>query len=582
MSALLQLIDITYSHSHQSLFNGLNLTINSGDKIGLVGHNGCGKSTLLSVIKGDVDIDGGEIRKPNHVNVAIVEQFVPNHLLSLNLLEALTELFNADELLSDAWRAESQLLALGFTEAQFSIPVKGLSGGQQNLLLIARALLLEPQLLLMDEPGNHMDIAAMSRLEQFLTEQCECPFLIISHDQHLLDNVCKKTVFLRDKRTYEFDLPFVAATEKLAENDEAAQKRLALEEKEIKRLQATAKRLAIWGREHDNESLSRKAKTFERRAQKLDEAKTEVSKGSGLNLTLKNHNLGAKQVLALQDCDVYTPDNSRKLLTIDELYIRPGDRVALLGINGVGKSTTLEAIRRKFASDDPQSGAIRFNPRVELGYYDQQLVSLEQDKTRIDWLREATSANEDELKYSLINAGVEYEHFSRKVNSLSGGEKARMMFMAFALNQPNFMILDEPTNHIDLAGKVQLTDELINSGATLLITSHDRHFLDEIATRWWLIDNNTITEVTSAEAFYEGLLVLKQSKPAQVVESASKQNEQAPSIQSDCDEDAILARVDELERKLKEDKARKAKFQKPMLQQQWQQELDELWEKLET
>ena len=582
MSALLQLIDINYSHSHQTLFNGLNLTINSGDKIGLVGHNGCGKSTLLSIIKGEREIDSGEIRKPNHVNVAIVEQFVPNHLLSLTLLAALTELFSADELLSDAWRAESQLLALGFSAEQFTIPVKGLSGGQQNLLLIARALLQQPQLLLMDEPGNHMDIAAMSRLEQFLTEQCQCSFLIISHDQHLLDNVCKKTVFMRDKRTYEFDLPFAAASEKLAENDQAAEKRLALEEKEIKRLQATAKRLAIWGREHDNESLSRKAKTFERRAQKLDEAKTEVSKGSGLNLTLKNHNLGAKQVLALQDCDIFTPDGGRKLLTIDELYIRPGDRVALLGINGVGKSTTLEAIRRKFAEHERESGAIRFNPRVELGYYDQQLLSLEQDKTRIDWLREATSANEDELKYSLINAGIEYEHFSRKVNSLSGGEKARMMFITFALNQPNFMILDEPTNHIDLAGKQQLTDELMASGATLLITSHDRYFLDQIATRWWWIDNQTIVEVTSAEPFYTSLLAQKVL--------AQKSNEQQQCEQSavvlassdGLDEDAMLARVDELERKLSEDKARKAKYQKPLLQQQWQQELDELWQKLET
>ena len=284
-------------------------------------------------------------------------------------------------------------------------------------------------------------------------------------------------------------------------------------------------------------------------------------------------------MLALQDCSIFTPDGSRQLLTIDELYIRPGDRVALLGVNGVGKSSTLDAIRRKFTEDDPQSGAIRFNPRVELGYYDQQLLSLEQDISRIDWLREATDVNEDELKYALINAGVEYQHFSRLVSSLSGGEKARMMFIAFALNQPNFMILDEPTNHIDLAGKNQLTEELMASGATLLITSHDRHFLDKIATRWWWIHDNTIAEVTSAESFYHSLL---SSAPSDVKVEPQKSATQQTRVTScsEMDEDAMLARVDELERKLSEDKARKAKFQKPQLQQQWQQELDELWAKL--
>lgn len=586
MSALLQLIDISFSHSHETLFEGLNLTINHNDKIGLVGHNGTGKSTLLSLIKGDKTLDSGEIRQPNAVKIGIVEQFVSQSLQVLTLLDAVIDVLPEDEQQVLGWQAQSQLMTLGFTAAQFSLPVAGLSGGQQNLMLIARALILQPDVLLMDEPGNHMDIAALARLEQFLALECHCPFLIISHDRHLLDNVCKKTVFLRDKRTYEFDLPFAQALERLKDEDRIAQNRRALEEKEIKRLQATAKRLAIWGQQHDNEKFVRRAKSMEKRIEKLDDSKTAVSQGSPLKLSLKNHSLGAKQVMAIQDCEIKTPDQTRLLLNIEQLYVRPGDRIALLGVNGVGKSSTLETIRKRFADQAQElpsgAGDIRFNPRAELGYYDQALVAFNQSLTRLEWLREQTSANEETLKHSLINAGVLYRDFDRRVDSLSGGEKARMMFMAFSLNQPNFMILDEPTNHIDLEGKQQLTEQLTDSGATLLITSHDRHFLDEIITRWWWIDQGKIVEVTSGEAFYDSLIKRQAVNATANVTSDVTEEPIAVVSGSITDETAMLERVDELEAKLQADLARKEKFQKPQLQAQWQAELDVLWAKLEA
>lgn len=574
MSALLQLIDLSFSHNHQSLFEELNLTINQGDKIGLVGHNGTGKSTLLSLIKGELELDGGEIRKPGYVKIGIVDQFISSELKQLTLFDAVIDNIPQDERLANSWKVQSQLMALGFLSEQFTVPVKGLSGGQQNLMLIARALIQDPSLLLMDEPGNHMDIAAMARLAQFLELDCKCPFLMISHDQHLLDHVCRKTVFLRDKRCYAFELSFEQARERLEQEDLVAQKQRSLEEKEIKRLQSTAKRLAIWGREYDNESLSRKAKSIEKRIEKLDQSKTQVSKGSPLSLSLKNHDLGAKQVLAIEHCEIKTPDQAKSLLMIDQLFIRPGDRIALLGVNGVGKSSTLETIRKKFGQEDAQAGNIRFNPRVELGYYDQELASLDDNQSRLDWLRTHTSANEEELKHTLIKAGVSYQDFERTVKTLSGGEKARMMFMAFGLNQPNFMILDEPTNHIDLAGKAQLTEQLMEAGATLLITSHDRHFLDKIATRWLWIDQGGVVEVSDVQSFYQSLIESREPKKVA--------NEKAVTQQSTSlvDEEQILERIDELEAKLKADKGRKAKFQKPDLQQSWQKELTDLWQSI--
>jgi len=572
MSALLQVIDLSFSRSDTPLFEALNLTINKHDKIGLIGYNGVGKSTLLELIRGNLTLDAGEIRIPNRIQVGLVEQFVPKSLLSQRLIDAVVDVLPLEEQDTQVWRAERQLSNLGFSPAQAQLSVDRLSGGQQNLMLIARVMLLDPDVLLMDEPGNHMDISAQTQLAHYLKFDCGCPFLMISHDQHLLDKVCTKTIFIRSKKAFQYELPFSQARVRMKEEDESDEHRKAIEEKEIDRLKSTAKRLAIWGREHDNESLSRKAKTIEKRADKLDAEKTEVRDHSPLRLTLSSERLDAKQILSLENVNIETPDGARMLLHIDECLIRPGDRIALLGINGVGKSTTLERVIKAYQNENSE---IRFNPRAELAYYDQGLRSLEQPLSRLDWLRQHTTSNEDELKHGLLSAGISYHDFSRKVNTLSGGEKSRLVFLAFSLLKPNFLVLDEPTNHIDLDGRRQLAETLIDSKATLLMTSHDRHFLDEVATRWLLIQEGRLLEINDPKEFYDRLSqsLPDSSKTSPVVEESGKA--------IDFDEAEALHRIDILERKLAEDQQRKPKFQKPHLHEQWQQELDSLWQSLE-
>ncbi len=571
MSALLQVIDLSFSRSDLPLFDGLNLTINKHDKIGLIGHNGVGKSTLLELIRGQLTLDSGEIRIPNRIQVGLVEQFVPKRLLSVRLIDAVVEVLPPEEQDTQMWRAERQLSNLGFSPSQAQLNVDRLSGGQQNLMLIARVMLLEPDVLLMDEPGNHMDITAQMQLAHYLKYDCGCPFLMISHDQHLLDRVCTKTLFIRSQKAFQYDLPFSQALARMKEEDASDSQRKAVEEKEIERLKSTAKRLAIWGREHDNESLSRKAKTIEKRAEKLDAEKTEVRDESPLSLALSSEGLDAKQILSLEGVDVGTPDGARHLLSIDECLIRPGDRIALLGVNGVGKSSTLERVIHAYQQP---STDIRFNPRAELAYYDQGLRSLDGPQSRLDWLRAHTHSNEDELKHGLLSVGISYQDFSRKVNTLSGGEKSRMAFLAFSLNKPNFLILDEPTNHIDLDGRRQLAETLIDSKATLLMTSHDRHFLDQVATRWLLIQNNRLVEINDPNAFYESLN--QQTSNAK----GPAPTQEAVETDLNLNESETLVKIDFLEKRLADDRLRKPKFQKLHLHEQWQQEIDSLWESL--
>ena len=486
MNALIQIINVSFAHGEKTLFENLNLVINAKQKVGLVGHNGCGKSTLFGLINGKLQADAGEIRKLNNLRIGHVDQFVPKELARSSAADAVVSALPEEEQVYNRWRAESQLMSLGFSHSQLDQSIESMSGGQQNLVLIARALVNEPDILLMDEPGNHMDIKAMLTLENFLKNDCKCAVLMISHDAQLLDSICDKTVFIRDCTSYQFDLAYSDAKAALEKMDQDAEKRRQVEEKEIDRLQKTAKRLAIWGHQYDNEDLSRKSKSIMKRVDKLEAEKTFVTQGSGLKLSLEDQSLSAKQVLAIDDFSVMIPNSEHVLYQIDSISIKPGDRVALLGANGCGKSTLLNLVRDQFKLDRIQDDKIRFNPRAELGFYDQELEALTSSESRLDWLRRNTSTNEEALKRTLINAGIEFREFDREVKSLSGGEKARLMFMAFSLNQPNFLILDEPTNHIDLQGKEELTEQLMSSGATLLITSHDRLFLDHIVTRWAL------------------------------------------------------------------------------------------------
>src|SRR5215510_565934 len=511
MSAILHVANLTFSRRSQPLFAHLNFMIRHGDRIGLVGHNGSGKSTLLSLIVGTEQPDQGEIWMPRGLRLGVVEQFVPQPLLGKTLEQAVLEALPEERRLTDLYCVHTLLDSLSFRSEQWRLAFDALSGGEQNLALLARALVGEPDLLLMDEPGNHMDIVALARLQRFLSTQCPYPFLMISHDRALLDSTCNRTVFLRDKTLYSFDLPYEKARTALADHDAQAWHHRQAEAKEVKRLQASATRLATWGKIYDNEDLARKAKSMQKRIERLQDEQTFVSQGSELDLQVASETLRAGSLLVLENLQVFTPDRQRQLVEGRFLQIRPGDRVALLGKNGVGKSTTLNLVLDAF---ETPHNAIRFHPNVQLGFYDQELRQFAQPIGRFAWLRSRVDGNNERITQVLLQSGVPYVDFNQPVNGLSGGERARMMFMLFRLRQPNFLILDEPTNHIDLEGREQLEQQLITSGATLLITGHDRRFIERVANRWWWINNGLLEELHDPQRFYNTVFAETSAPPA--------------------------------------------------------------------
>lgn len=257
------------------------------------------------------------------------------------------------------------------------------------------------------------------------------------------------------------------------------------------------------------------------------------------------------------------------LFDIDQFLIRPGERVALLGANGVGKSTFIRLLTGAFRG--AETNGIRLSPQVRLGYYDQELDEATSESSLVDFLIKRVDVADAQVRRRLINAGFPYRDHDKRLSVMSGGERARALFVLLSLRAPNFLILDEPTNHIDIDGKEQLEEQLLDSGAAVLITSHDRRFLDTVAQRYVLIRGKRLVEVTDPSEFYET------PDDATAPRSALRDGAEPHRPQAD---DA-LARIVEIEAMLDADLARKARFQKPELQLQWRAELEQLYKRLD-
>ena len=248
--------------------------------------------------------------------------------------------------------------------------------------------------------------------------------------------------------------------------------------------------------------------------------------------------------------------------------------MALLGHNGAGKSTFIRQLVEAY--DQESRGSIRFNPQSELGYYDQELSTLAPTHNLLSYLREACHrGTETEYKAGLIHAGFKFSDHDKKVAVLSSGEKARLMFLAIRINQPNFLLLDEPTNHIDIQGKEELEDQILKSNATVLITSHDRTFVDNITTRYVMIQNQQLVELNCPHEFYQLLLDSKQSQTPKAHQTSAI-TEQADN------EEEWLAQLIELEDKLEADLQRKPKFQKTAQHEEWRTAIKSLKTQLDA
>ncbi|MEZ8878960.1 ABC-F family ATP-binding cassette domain-containing protein [Vibrio lentus] len=586
MTTLISTSSISYDLTSCRLFDGLSFTIKKGDRIGLIGSNGCGKSTLLRLLNKDLPDYIGSVSFASYAEVALIEQQLPKRLLSMSMLDAVIDNLPSEIQLSEQWRAQIILSNLGFDESYWGQSINTLSGGQYARVLVARALIVEPDVLLLDEPSNHLDLPTLLWLEQFLMDW-KGTFVMVSHDQRLLDHVTNCTWVLRDKKLQNFSQTCTEARKALEEKDRADAERQEVEQKEINRIEKSAQRLAIWGRDFDNEGLARKAKSMEKRAAGLRTTMTRLDTIEPWTLSLSGESMKANRLLELASVPIAAAQDQAPLFDVLFQQVKSGDRVAILGKNGAGKSSLLKVLWASYQASQLEDNGY-FHPQAEVGYYDQSLNQLCDEHSLIDSLYPFYPVSQEARKMALISAGFSYERHGQKIAELSGGERSRLLFVGLSLAKYHFLLLDEPTNHLDIEGKEELAHCLTHFEGGLLLVSHDRELIEGSCNRFWYINDGQLVEMTYLDAVYDAMSVGNQvdnlevggETPSTVLSrSTVSENQHSELVQND--DELLLERLLELEELLTQDQSRKAKHQKPDLQQKWQQEIVSINAKLE-
>ncbi len=515
---------VGYTHATLPVFSGLSLEIHDDRCMGLVGPNGSGKSTLLRLIAGELVCQDGQVIRQRGLKIGYLAQdprLEAGYTLwdevfsaseELRAIEG--ELAQVEEQLGDQkvygdekalaraigrqerllaayekaggpgyeGRVRSTLRRLGFSEADFHLPVDALSGGQKKLAGLAKLIVLQPDLLLLDEPDNHLDLRGKAFLEKMI-DDFSGAVVIVSHDRFLLDLVVDEIVELEDGQLSVFsgsysEYAFEKRTRLLRQ-----QQMYDVQQREINRLEQAAKRLLLWGRLYDNKKFIRRGFNIQKRIERIDRIDKPVLERRRMDLQLSGW-VGSQKVLEIKGLDKYfpAPDGGENLVLAGlDLRIMHGERVGLIGANGAGKSVLFRLI---LDEEQPSGGTIVVGPSIRIGYYAQQHETLNGEQTLIDTARHAVDRMTEEGAVAfLLKFLFTYEQTRSQVKTLSGGERSRLQMALLMLSGANFLLLDEPTNHLDIASAEVLENALEDFEGTLLVISHDRYFLDRVVNR---------------------------------------------------------------------------------------------------
>jgi ATP-binding cassette subfamily F protein 3 len=521
---LLSAVEITRQFEAAPILDRITFEIRQGERIGLVGANGAGKTTLLRILAGLDQADAGQLSLASGAEVALLEQqpdFAPDrrlfdearqglgHIFALQreaeqTAVALSQAGDADrqEKLQKRFdflqqelhrlngfevdhRIEEVLGGLGFSQQQYDQLVRQLSGGQQNRLLLARLLLRAPDLMLLDEPTNHLDIAATEWLEQYLLSRGPA-LLLVSHDRYFLDRVCTRIVELHQGKLTDYPGNFSQYWRLRAERQQVLQKTFDKQQEYIARQEDFIRRNGVG-------LLARQAKDRMQKLSRVELVET-MQDIAGPRMGFAKAARAGDWVL---DAENLAKGFGSPLFENLTLRIHRGERWGLLGPNGVGKTTLLRTLVGELAAD---AGRVRFGANVKIAYFDQQLESVEPSLSALDAVRPPDIARytDGQLRDLLARFGVQGDLALQPVGTMSGGERSKVALARIAALEANFLVLDEPTNHLDLWSRDALEEALKRFEGTLLFVSHDRYFLDRIATQilvltpggWAVYDGN--------------------------------------------------------------------------------------------
>lgn len=548
---ILQCSHINKAFTTDVILNDISFHINDNEKAAIVGVNGSGKSTLVKIIMNELEADSGEviIRKDASIGYlaqnqeynsdkSIIEEMhnakpeikeLARRLDSLAAqmentegagLEPLIKQYDQarhhfEQLGGYAYESEitGVLKGLGFTEEDFGKPVQSLSGGEKTRVALARMLLNNPQLIILDEPANHLDLNAIHWLEGYLANY-KGAVLVVAHDRYFLDKIVTKVIELRQTRCSVFQGNYTEYSKKKQAAMEALMKQYLNQQAEIKHQEEVIAKLKSFNRE---KSIKR-AESREKMLDKIERIDKPFEENTKMNLLFKPKIQSGNDVLSVKNLSKSYDNN---LLFSDISFdIKRGEHVAIIGDNGTGKTTILKILMKMV---QPGSyGQIKFGTNVQVAYYDQEHQVLHPEKTLFQEIQDTyPDMNNTQVRNVLAAFLFTNDDVFKQVKNLSGGERGRVSLAKLMLSDANFLLLDEPTNHLDIDSKEILEHAINNFEGTILYVSHDRYFINTTATR---IINLTQKQIVSYPGNYDYYLEKK--------EDAEKAQLTAASIQS--------------------------------------------------
>ena len=482
MVSYLQIEGLTKSFGDRMLFADVTFGVYQGDKIGIIAQNGKGKSTLLSIISGEMDYESGNVVFRTGLKVGYLQQ-MPEFAGDMTVLQAVMPAVLGTE----DWNIEDrakQILSQ-FKINDFAQPIAQLSGGQVKRVALARVLLSEPEMLILDEPTNHLDIEMIEWMEKYLSKQ-NITLLMVTHDRYFLDNVCNKIIEIDREQTFTYNGNYDYYLQKREERMENLTAELA----KVKNLLRTE---LEWMRRQP-QARGSKAKYRIDNFYELEKRSQVNLSERNVELAVKGSYIGSKIFEAKDICKSY----GDKVILKDWNYtFARYDKVGIVGDNGVGKSTFIKLL---LGLVEPDSGHFDIGQTVKWGYYSQDGIEFDESKKVIDAVREIAEEIHIDEK-TRLSASQFLSHFlfapdtqQKFIHKLSGGEKRRLYLATVLMRNPNFLILDEPTNDLDIVTLSVLEDYLSKFKGCVIVVSHDRFFLDRIVDHLFVFKGNGVVK----------------------------------------------------------------------------------------
>lgn len=513
---LLQANQVSRRFADATLFEDVSFSIQTNDRIALVGRNGTGKSTLIKQIMGEEPLSDGMISRAKGLKVGYLEQHVAidsdrtiwNEMLNVfqdtlylrdqaqqaaeqlaleadntdskAYEQALERYDQLQERLKDknAYAIESEIRTVlhgfRFYEEDYDRPVQSLSGGQKTRLALAQILLMDYDLLILDEPTNHLDMETLAWLENYLLGY-QGALLIVSHDRYFLDKVAKQVIELRHNtlHIYKGNYSYYLKEKELRLEQEF--KLYARQQDEIAKLEDYVRRNLA------RASTTKMAQSRRRKLEKIDRLEKPKQDARAPRIQFSARKDSGDRVLEASNLAIGYPDLDEAIARNINMDLRRQEAIAIVGPNGIGKTTYLKTLLGRL---EPKAGHVSIGTGVEIGYYEQNVNSLNPNQTVLETLWSAHDSTDEWVVRSILGSFLfSGETVEKKVSMLSGGEKARLSLALLATEHDNTLLLDEPTNHLDIDSKEVLEEALIEYDGTLLFVSHDRYFINRIATQ---------------------------------------------------------------------------------------------------